>query len=68
MWAIKYNCKEYIEYGEISFKGYIDAFNEEFVYELKCVELLKLDNLLQLIVYQWLWNKIEKDKKEGTIT
>ena len=25
--------------------------------------MLKLDNLLQLIVYQWLWNKTEIDKK-----
>ena len=62
-YEIKYNCKEYLEYGEIIFKGFIDAFNDKCVYELKCVELLKLDNLLQLIIYQWLWNKTEKETK-----
>ena len=37
--------------------GYIDIVTEREVFEVKCTQQLQIDNLIQLILYKWLWTK-----------
>jgi galactitol-specific phosphotransferase system IIB component len=43
------------EYGLIKIAGRIDAFDENTVYEFKCVDSISIDHKLQIILYCWLW-------------
>jgi hypothetical protein len=43
------------EFGRVKICGRIDAFDDESVYEFKCVDHLSIDHKLQLILYAWLW-------------
>ena len=52
-------------YGEIQISARIDAFDDENIYEFKCVSSLNLEHKLQLILYHWLWHKSELYNKYG---
>jgi hypothetical protein len=52
-------------YGEIQISARIDAFDDENIYEFKCVNSLNLEHKLQLILYHWLWHKSELYNKYG---
>ena len=43
------------KYGLIKITSRIDAFDDENIYEFKCVNKISLDHKLQLIFYYWLW-------------
>ena len=45
------------EFGKIKFKSIVDALNENILWEIKCVTELKIEHLLQLIIYAWIWQK-----------
>ena len=53
-------------YGEIQISARIDAFDDDNIYEFKCVNSLNLEHKLQLIMYYWLWEKSELKNKYGT--
>lgn len=65
------NCDEDIfkithkEFGKIIINGRIDAFDDENVYEFKCVDSISIDHKLQLILYHWLWKKSDLFITEG---
>jgi ATP-dependent exoDNAse (exonuclease V) beta subunit len=65
------NCDEDIfkithkEFGKIIINGRIDAYDDENVYEFKCVDSISIDHKLQLILYQWLWKKSNLFINEG---
>ena len=52
-------------YGEIQISARIDAFDDDNIYEFKCVNSLNLEHKLQLIMYVWLWHKSELNNKYG---
>ena len=49
-----YECTDYNEYGVIQLSGRIDAFQQNRLYEIKCVDALTLEHFLQLVVYAWM--------------
>jgi len=55
---IKFECKKFLEYGTIYINGRIDAYNDTTVWELKCVDSLNLEHLLQIVIYFWLWKEV----------
>ena len=54
---IQYDCNSFKEYGSVFIKGRLDAITKDTVWELKCVEMLTTQHLLQLIVYAYIWKK-----------
>ena len=52
-------------YGEIQISARIDAFDDNNIYEFKCVNSLNLEHKLQLIMYYWMWSKSELSNKYG---
>jgi hypothetical protein len=52
-------------YGEIQISSRIDAFDNDNIYEFKCVNSLNLEHRLQVILYYWLWHKSELYNKYG---
>ena len=54
---IVFECHNYPQYGIIVISGRLDAYNDEIVWELKCVDNLELEHYLQLVVYTWLWRQ-----------
>jgi len=49
-------------YGTVEIRGRIDAYDNDTVWELKCVSSLQLEHLLQIIIYAWVWDKCMKEK------
>ena len=60
-YEIMYDSNDFSEFGKIFFHGFIDVVSHKHIYELKCTEVLSLDNYLQLVVYSWLWNNTIKN-------
>ena len=48
-------CDKYPTYGTIEVNGRFDATTDDIIWELKCVDTLTIEHLLQLIVYAWMW-------------
>ena len=46
------------EFGKYKIHGRLDAINLTSIWELKCVDSLQIEHLLQLCVYAWMWNQI----------
>lgn len=69
---IYHNSKNYFTfeheiYGDINISGRIDAYDDTYVWEFKCVSALTLEHLLQLIIYAWLWEKCEGSNRKYRI-
>jgi hypothetical protein len=45
------------EFGKIYVNGRIDCLDKNHVWEFKCVKELTLEHFLQVVCYQWIWNK-----------
>ena len=45
------------QYGTVIINGRLDAYNDDTVWEIKCVDNLQLEHYLQLVVYAWLWRQ-----------
>ena len=45
----------YSAHGVIQVTGRFDAVTDDTIWELKCVETLTIEHLLQVVVYAWLW-------------
>jgi len=55
--AVKYMVKDF---GCVEVHGRIDAFDENAVWEFKCVSSLQLEHFIQLILYAWLWKQPQR--------
>lgn len=53
----KYHVHKTNMYGTIYIKGRADAIDGDTLWELKCVNSIQFENLLQVIVYAWLHQK-----------
>lgn len=49
------------EFGKYYINGRLDAINLTSIWELKCVDSLQIEHLLQLCLYSWMWNQIMTD-------
>jgi predicted GIY-YIG superfamily endonuclease len=45
------------------FSAIIDLITEESVWELKCTSIISIDHKIQLIIYAWLWQILDKPSK-----
>ena len=61
-----YECTDYNEYGVIQLSGRIDAFQQNRLYEIKCVDALTLEHFLQLVVYAWMDMESSTDEAGST--
>ena len=44
-------------YGTINIRGRVDCYDDETLWEFKCVNSLQMEHMLQLTVYAWIWKK-----------
>jgi hypothetical protein len=44
-------------YGDVILRGRVDLVTNDTVWELKCVDSLNIEHMLQLVLYAWIWNK-----------
>ena len=51
-------------YGRVRISGCMDIVDRDTVWEVKCVDNLQLENMIQLIIYYWMFHKknVDKDK------
>lgn len=54
---IVFESLNFPQYGTVIINGRLDAYNENVVWEIKCVDSLQLEHYLQLVVYAWLWRQ-----------
>lgn len=59
------NYAGFHKYGKITIKGRLDIVTNTDIYEIKCVQELKIEHKLQLLIYAWLWNVSGKFEKNG---
>jgi hypothetical protein len=61
------NCLVYMhnEFGKIHLTSRIDAIDNDYIWEFKCVDNLTLDHKLQIILYAWVWNRSLTMNKYG---
>ena len=48
-------------HGEIIISCRLDAFDDNAVWEYKCVSQLQLEHFLQLIIYAWMWKQTNQE-------
>jgi len=51
--------------GEVELNCRLDAFDDNAVWEFKCVSQLQLEHFLQLIIYAWLWKQRQEGKESN---
>jgi hypothetical protein len=44
-------------YGDVILRGRVDLVTTTTVWELKCVDSLNIEHMLQVVLYAWMWNK-----------
>ena len=44
--------------AKFRFSGRVDLISEKTVWELKCTSQISIDNLLQVVIYAWIWRII----------
>ena len=45
-------------YGIVKLRGRIDCMTNDTIWELKCVEMLSIEHMLQVVIYGWIWQQI----------
>jgi hypothetical protein len=60
---IIFESENFPQYGTVIINGRLDAYNQDTVWEIKCVDSLQLEHYLQLVVYAWLWRQAFLDEK-----
>jgi AAA domain len=70
--TIYHNSKNYFTfehdiYGDINISGRVDAYDDKYLWEFKCVSTLTLEHLLQLLIYAWIWENCECTNKKYRI-
>lgn len=45
------------EHGIINITARVDCYDDESLWEFKCVKSITIEHILQLIVYAWIWEK-----------
>lgn len=56
------------EYGNVKIRARIDCMTDDTIWELKCVEMLSIEHMLQVVIYAWIWKNIvtgEANKELG---
>jgi hypothetical protein len=60
-------CKEgyfsykHKKYGTINITGRYDAINSECLWEIKCVNSINIEHMLQLMIYAWIYDQINSE-------
>jgi hypothetical protein len=55
--SIVLDCINFPEYGTIKISGRVDALTNDTLYEIKCVDMVTSEHLLQLVVYAWMYKE-----------
>jgi hypothetical protein len=50
--------------AKFRFSARVDLITPNTVWELKCTSQLSIDNLLQVVIYAWLWRTIHQNRAE----
>jgi hypothetical protein len=56
--AITHEC----EFGKVNLAGRMDAVNDDTIWEIKCVDTITIEHLMQVVLYAWIWiNEYEEE-------
>jgi hypothetical protein len=50
-------------YGNLNLSARVDCIDTDTVWELKCVEMLSNEHMLQVVLYSWIWRKINEQSQ-----
>ena len=53
-------------YGVVKIRGRVDCIDDDAVWELKCVDMLSIEHMLQVVLYAWIWRHIVLQRQEKT--
>ena len=51
-------------YGVVKIRGRVDCVDDDAVWELKCVDMLSIEHMLQVVLYAWIWRHIVLQRQE----
>lgn len=60
-------CQYFPSYEKFRFTARIDMLTDTSIWEIKCTSNISIDNLLQVIIYAWLWKMINDEHREFKI-
>jgi hypothetical protein len=49
-------------YGNINVRNSVDCYDDEILWEFKCVTAITIEHILQLVVYAWIWENCMSEK------
>jgi len=50
-------------YGNVNLSARVDCIDVDTVWELKCVDMLSNEHMLQVVMYAWMWRKINEQSQ-----
>jgi hypothetical protein len=56
-------CQYFPSYEKFRFTARIDMLTDTSIWEIKCTSNISIDNLLQVIIYAWLWKMTHNDEQ-----
>ena len=56
--------KEHFPNTTFRFSAIVDVLTDECIWELKCTNVITIEHKIQLIIYAWLWEMMDKPKKK----
>lgn len=56
--------KEYFPNTIFRFSAIVDVLTDKCIWELKCTNVITIEHKIQLIIYAWLWEMMDKPKKD----
>jgi len=51
-------------YGVVKIRGRVDCADNDVVWELKCVDMLSIEHMLQVVLYAWIWRSVVLQRQE----
>tara|TARA_Y100000816_G_scaffold291476_1_gene282952 strand:+ start:10044 stop:12221 length:2178 start_codon:yes stop_codon:yes gene_type:complete len=60
---IDIELKEHFPNTTFRFSAIVDVLTDECIWELKCTNVITIEHKIQLIIYAWLWEMMDKPKK-----
>ena len=61
---IDIELKEHFPNTTFRFSAIVDVLTDECIWELKCTNVITIEHKIQLIIYAWLWEMMDKPKKK----
>jgi hypothetical protein len=52
-------------YKKIKLRGRIDCITPDTIWEFKCVDILSIEHMIQLVLYCWIWQQLVSEENQN---